>query len=152
MYSAIKIIGTGLLGGLVMLAISILSSGMSANIFPGLPSEYQNQALFRSWQDPLMLIYFFVPFFSGIILAWFWSCINASVPGKTGTSKGLRFGLAYWLIGIPGMLMTWSSFTVSLPMVVSWSLGSILEALAMGFTVAKMLPVKDEEINKDAEI
>ena len=134
-----KIIVTGLLAGLVMLAVSVGLSFLSNLALPGLMAEYGNTGLYRPWDDPLMSIYFAYPFVMGLALAWFWNRIQNAFSGKSAWGRGLRYGFAYWIIAtIPGMVITYSSFVVSLPMVVTWSVFGLIGALAGGLVCAGM--------------
>ena len=65
-----KIFFIGLISGLIMLVISMVVSPVINGTFPELVSEYSNTNVMRAFNDPLMQIYFFVPFVSGIILTF----------------------------------------------------------------------------------
>jgi len=134
-----KIIVTGLLAGLVMLVVAVGLSFLSNLILPNLMTEYANTELFRPWDDPLMSIYFAYPFVMGLALAWFWNKIKEAFGGNSAWSRGARYGLAYWIIAtIPGMVITYSSFQVSLPMVLTWTVFGLIGAIAGGLVVAGM--------------
>ncbi len=131
-----KIIMSGLLAGIAMLIIGLAAGyGMMA-VFPRLTAEYANTALFRPWDDPLMSLYFLHPFVLGFILAWVWSVVKGVIGGATPTARGVRFGLAYCVVVIPGLLISYASFPLSLLMVVSWAVGVLLQALAAGLVFA----------------
>lgn len=134
-----KIIVTGLFAGLVMLAVAVGLSFLSNLALPGLMAEYGNTGLYRPWDDPLMSIYFAYPFVMGLALAWFWNRIKDAFGGNSAWGRGLRYGLAYWIIAtIPGMVITYSSFQVSLPMVLTWTVFGLVGALAGGLVCAGM--------------
>ena len=61
-----KLILIGVLGGIVVLIIGMLTGQIFQRLFPALTTEYQNVHLFRTWSDPVMLMYFVHPFFFGI--------------------------------------------------------------------------------------
>jgi hypothetical protein len=131
-----RVIISGLLAGIAMLAVGLAAGyGMMA-VFPSLTAEYANTALFRPWDDPLMSLYFLHPFVLGLILAWVWSVVKGVIGGATPTARGVRFGLAYWVVVIPGMFISYASFPLSLLMVISWTVGVLLQALAAGLIVA----------------
>lgn len=134
-----KIIVTGLLAGLVMLAVSVVLSFLSNLALSDLMTEYGNTGLYRPWNDPLMSIYFAYPFVMGLALAWFWNRIKDAFGGNSVWGRGLRYGFAYWIIAtIPGMVITYSSFQVSLPMVLTWTVFGLVGALAGGLVCAGM--------------
>jgi len=140
-----KVIVSGLLAGLVIFIASMLTSRIFGVIFPQLNAEYQNESMFRPWSDPLMLLYFLYPFLLGIILAWFWQ-ITKNLFGEN-IKGGMNFGFVYWVISsIPGMFITYSSFQVSLLMVISWSLAGLVSAVLAGIIFAKMDREKEKTI------
>jgi hypothetical protein len=86
-----------------------------------------------------MQMFFAYPFVLGIILAFVWDKVKKSVAGKTTTSRGLNFGLIYFMATtIPGMFITYSSFQVSLMLVMSWTLSGFIEAVVAGWVLAKL--------------
>ena len=134
-----KKILVGLLSGAVMLGVSFLIGRIFEFFFPYLHVEYENTNLFRPWSDPIMLIYFIEPFILGIILAWIWDLMKSIIKGNTPAEKGIYFGYIYWVITIPGMLMSFSSFPLSITMVVSWSVALLVQALSSGLIFSKLL-------------
>ncbi len=131
-----KIIVSGLLAAIAMLAVGFgVGYGLMA-IFPTLTAEYANTALFRPWNDPVMSLYFAHPFLLGFILAWVWSKVKGVIGGAGWAARGARFGLAYWLVSVPGMIISYASFPLSLIMVISWSVSILVQALAAGLIYA----------------
>ncbi len=127
-----KIIIPGLLAGLLVIIISTIVSIILNIIFPVLMVIYNDVNIFRSWSDPRMYIYYFVPFITGIILAWTWDKTKNLMKGST-LEKGIYFGLAYWVIAtIPGMVITYSCFQLSLYIVLMWTLMNLLNGLIFG--------------------
>lgn len=134
-----NIIVTGLLAGLVMLILAVVLSFLSNLVLLGLMTEYGNTALYRAWDDPLMSIYFAYPFVMGLALAWFWNRVKGTFGGKSAWGRGIRYGLAYWIIAnIPGMVITYSSFQVSFPMVMTWTVFALIQGVAGGLVCAGM--------------
>ena len=133
-----KIIVSGLVAGVAIFVVSMVLSQLTNFLLPNIAQEYQNSGIFRPWSDPLMSLYFLYPFILGLVLAWFWDKTKGSFK-NTKCGRGVCFGFSYWLVAsIPGMLITYSSFTVSLIMVISWSLVGLVEALAAGWVLSKM--------------
>jgi hypothetical protein len=121
-----------------MLVIGMGLSILFNTLVPGLAAEYVNPVLFRPWSDPLMNLYYAYPFILGIVLAWGWNTVKSSLPG-TPWQRGFKFGFGYWILaGLPGMWMTYSSFQVSLLMVLSWSLVGLLQGLVASWVLARM--------------
>jgi hypothetical protein len=131
-----KVIGAGLVVGLVNFLAAMLVSKIFGVAFPSIDAEMQNPNLFRSWTDPLMLLFFVYPFLLGIILAWFWNKTK-NLYG-VNLRGGLEFGLNYWIIStIPGMFITYSSMPYSFLMVLSWLVGGLVSALLAGIILIK---------------
>lgn len=130
----------GLLGGLIILVIGMISSRVFEFVAPSIGAEYQNPGMFRSWSDPLMLLFFVHPFLLGLVLAWVWSNCKGLLKDGTDVMKGANFGAVIWLMStVPGMLITYSSFAISLLMVFSWTVNSLIELVAVGVFFARTL-------------
>ncbi|MBI5220216.1 MAG: hypothetical protein HY978_00060 [Candidatus Liptonbacteria bacterium] len=129
-----RTVSVGLLAGLVLL-LAGLALNMAMNVLaPGLKSEYENSGIFRPWSDPLMSLYFLYPFLFGVLLAWVWRRV---APLQISWN---RFAGAVFLVySIPGMLITYASFQVSLGMVLSWTLSGLIDAGLASYLFAKFL-------------
>ena len=134
-----KVILIGLLAGLAMLIVSMALGLLFNLIFPSLAAEYNNTDLFRPWTDPLMYLMLVEPFIVGIILAWIFSVTKSLFKTEKAWKKGIYFGLCYWLITIPGMVMSYSSFPVSLLMVITWSISILIQAMVGGLIYARFI-------------
>ncbi len=134
-----KKIVVGLTSGLIILVVSIVVSYFFQFFQPSIQLEYQNQEIFRSVSDPLMSYFYIEPFLLGCILLWVWGKFNLIIKGDSQLEKGLRFGLIYWIITLPGLLMTFTSFKVSLLMVISWSISNLISAVFSGILFSKMI-------------
>jgi len=133
-----KILVPGLIAGAAMLVVSMIVGQLFHLAFPSLLAEYQNEALFRPWSDPLMNIYWAQPFILGLILAWIWDMTKSLVAGGNACVRGCRFGAIYWAITIPGMVISYASFPLSLLLVASWTVSILAQALAAGYILALM--------------
>jgi membrane protease YdiL (CAAX protease family) len=132
-----RIIWPGLLAGLLMLIIGFIVSWIFGLIFPGLMAEYES-GIFRAWEDPLMMLYFLYPFVLGVCYAWVWGLSKDKFKG-TVWQRGAKFGLFLWIVfSIPGMLITYSSFVVSLLMIISWLVMGLVNGIVAGWIFAKL--------------
>ena len=123
-----------------MLAVGMLFGSMFQIRVPVIKTEFENANLFRSWSDPLMLLYFVHPILMGIILAWIWSKTKGLFSAKSAVVNGLCFALIYWVTAtIPGMLISYSSFPISLAMVANWSISNLGQALCAGILFSKTI-------------
>jgi hypothetical protein len=132
-----KIILSGLLVGVAYFIASMLISQIFKVVFPSVNAEYLNPNLFRSYSDPLMLLFFVYPFLLGIILAWFWNKTK-NIFG-TDLKGGLKFGFTYWVVStIPGMFVTYSSMPYSALIVLSWLVEGLAAGLMAGIILSKL--------------
>ncbi len=129
----------GLITGVIILAAGMLTGHVFNYFVPNLQIEYKNPDLFRPWSDPVMLLYFVEPFLVGLILVWLWTKTSMIIKGNSLVEKGFYFGLIYWGITLPGMLMSYSSFPVSFILVTSWTVGGFIQAVCAGFFISRVV-------------
>lgn len=131
-----KIVWPGLLAGLVMLVAGMLI-GYLCGLIPTIAADYATPFI-RPWSDPLMSLFFLYPFVLGVLLAWFWDKVKDAFRGSP-VHRGFAFGWAYAVIaGVPGMLMTYSSFVLSIWTILSWLVSSFITAILGAMILAKM--------------
>lgn len=128
----------GILVGAAMLIVGVILGQVMNFTFPSLRTEYQNTSLFRPWSDPIMSIYYLEPFVLGVILVWLWKKYLALTGGESSLGKAVKFALAYWVVSIPGMIMSLASFPVSFIMIVSWSLSIFIQSLVAGLVLYRL--------------
>jgi F0F1-type ATP synthase membrane subunit c/vacuolar-type H+-ATPase subunit K len=133
-----KIFWPGLLAGLAMIAIGIVINLIMNAAFPGLKVEYETSGFFRPWSDPLMWLFFAQPIALGWILAWVWNYVKVFFKAPRVVCRGVRFGLVYGLFSLPGMIISYSTFTVSLGMVIGWTVSGLIQGIIAGLILAKM--------------
>jgi len=128
-----------LLVGLVLL-VAMVAIGMMMNAaMPSLASEYTKTAIFRPWSDPLMSLYYLHPFILGLVFVYVWHTIKSSFGHMSFWQKVGKFTILTSLIStLPGMLMTYSSFRVSLGLVASWTLSGIVSAFIASYLTVKL--------------
>lgn len=132
-----KIIWPGIIIGIVMLVLGLLVNYLFM-LFPAVTADYQNTNVMRSWQDPLMMLFFLHPFVVGIILAWVWDRSKGLFHGSAAR-KGTQFGLAIWLIAtVPGMLISYGSFTLSLLTIISWTVSGLINDIVAGIILSRI--------------
>lgn len=121
----------GLVAGVVLLVVGYSFNWLLSFLIPQILAEYQNTAIFRSWNDPLMLVYFAYPFILGVVLAYLWEKLKAK--------DALEFAKTYFIIAtIPGMFISYTSMQLSLLMICVWMLMGFLQAYIGGLVFARM--------------
>lgn len=121
----------GLIAGAAILIVGMAVNWLLGVLFPSLASRYQNPAIFRPWDDPLMMAYFGYPFVLGVAASYLWDKVKAK--------SALEFAKLYFVIAtIPGMYITLSSFQVSYGMVLSWALVGFVQAFVAGMVFKRV--------------
>ncbi|OGG00632.1 hypothetical protein A2Y99_05280 [Candidatus Gottesmanbacteria bacterium RBG_13_37_7] len=134
-----KIVLPSLVAGIVMVVTNMIVGQIFHGLFPTLILEYNNPSLFRPWSDPIMSLFLLYPFILAIILVIVWEKVDKLISGKTHAEKALRFGTTYWLLtSITGMLISYSTFPVSLLMIFSWSISSLITVIAGVYIIVWM--------------
>lgn len=132
-----KVFIPGLIAGAAMLVVSMILSQLINLAFPALMEQYK-ASLFRPWDDPIMSLYFAHPFVLGLALAFVWDKVKGLLKGVP-IKRATHFALAYFIVAtVPGMLISYSSFPLSLSMILSWTLSSLLQAWTAGVVLAKL--------------
>ncbi|HOT15834.1 MAG TPA: hypothetical protein PK252_13835 [Bacteroidales bacterium] len=133
-----KLILPSFLAAIASFAMSIAIGFAFMFIFPSLNDEYSNTSIFRTWEDPLMYIYFLQPFFFAFTLAWIWTKVKKLFAENIMNAAFTLTG-AYWLVAtIPGMLISYSSYQISSAMVLSWTVSSFFQTYVASLVIIKM--------------
>jgi len=133
-----NILWPGLLAGVVIFISDLVIGKVAGMIRPTITGEYM-AGLFRPWSDPRMMLYFLYPFIVGIIMAYVWSRVKGLFTGATAMQNGRNFGLFAWLaVCLPGMFVTYTSFVVSLSIVLSWTVSGLVGLVLAGIVLAKL--------------
>jgi hypothetical protein len=132
-----KIIWPGIVIGVITLILGMAVSYLFM-LIPSVNADYSNPAIMRSWQDPLMMLFFLYTFIQGIIFAWAWNKSKTLFKGSS-LERGGNFGLAIFVIAtIPGMFITYTSMPYSFMTVISWTVGGLINSLVAGWILVRM--------------
>lgn len=132
-----KIIWPGLVAGVAILVVGMIINYLFM-LIPAVNADYYNANIMRSWNDPLMFLFFLYPFVLGIAFAWVWNRTKSLFKGGW-CKRSWNFALTYFVIAtIPGMLITYSSFHLSLWTVIGWLVSGLMSAKVAGAILAKM--------------
>lgn len=145
--SRTKIVITGLVAGVVALIAGIVVSMISQSVFPTIVSEYTTD-LYRPFTNPLMFYIFLHPFVMSLLLAWAYPRVLVATKRET-LRRGASYGLfVFGIMAIPGMVMTYSTFQMSLLMLLSWTATAFAQLIIGGMVIAKML---EKEMKEEAK-
>ena len=130
-----KIFFPGIVAGLLMSIVGMVISILMSKAMPTLMAEYKNINIFRPWEDPLMQLFYAHPFVLGLALAYVWDKVKGSLTGN----RVVGFALGVFLVAtIPGVLISYASFQLSLAIVLSWTVMGLVNALVASFVLNKM--------------
>lgn len=132
------IVKNGLIVGIANLLVSLALMTIYSFAIPGYSNEINTGAAFRSIRDPLMLLFFLSPLVAGLAYAYFWSLFGKNVKGKQPKDKALEFTKFYFLFAtIPGMFITYTTFRVSLMLILAWAIQGVISAYVAGWLLAR---------------
>jgi hypothetical protein len=133
-----KVLLSGLLAGFAMLLVCMGLSSLVMKCCPTLISEYDNTSLYRSMKDPITMLFSLHPFILAMILAFVWDKSKSLFTAKRFLSKGMQFGLIYFVIVIPGLFISYVTSPYSIEMIFSWAISVLLGALVAGMIFEKV--------------
>jgi hypothetical protein len=129
------IVISGLVAGIVVLALSMIISTVTQALF-----GYNVLALagMRSVNDPVSFLFFLFPFVVGVAMAILYDFTKKSFTG-TATRKGVVLGLLGWIVyGVPSAFIVFSSMNYPLGFTVNSVIGSLVYMLGAGITITQL--------------
>ena len=120
--------------GLAMLIIGFIVSMIMNIVWPASATEYANLAMFRSWSDQIMLFSFLYPFVLAVMLARVWQWL---LPLNPDWRKFAWFG--FLTMTIPGMLIIYASFQISLGMILGWTITGLFQIFIASYLLNKII-------------
>ena len=133
-----KVLWTGLIAGVAMIIVNILLNPIFNALFPWLQDAYMDNAVFRPWSDPAMMLFWLYPLALGLALAWVWDKTKQLFDG-TVWCKGAKFGLILFFVsGVPAFLINFSSFNLPFVMILSWTIMGLINGIVAGLILAKV--------------
>lgn len=133
-----KIFLPGIIAALASILVSMVVSWIFNMFFPWLEEAYKNTAMFRPMDDPLMFGFFLQPFFQCVVFAWAWDKFKEHFAGSV-IGSGFKFGFFLWIIAtIPGMMMSYFGFNITLTMISSWTISNLATFIVSGWIFAAM--------------
>jgi hypothetical protein len=101
-----KIILAGILGGILLLATSVIFSGIAMILSP---YNIFDVAGMRLMSDPIASLFIAYPFVVAIVSAIIYDIVNPALAGGT-VRKGILFGcLLFLLVTVPSLFVVYSS-------------------------------------------
>lgn len=128
----------GVTVGAINLILGFVLNAVISQLLPAIQHEYQT-GLFRPWSDPLMMIFFFYPFVVGFALAYLFEKVEGQFLDKNPIVKAGKFAVFYFCIAtLPGMFISYTTFTISFLMVSIWTISGFLNAWIAGYIFTRM--------------
>lgn len=123
-----------IIAGLAMLVIGFAVNFIVNTAWPDLAAEYANPEMFRGWTDQLMMFYYVYPFILAIMIARIWRWVMPLNPNWQKFA-----GTAFLTMTIPGMLITYASFQISLEMILVWTITGLFQLFAAAWVCEKTI-------------
>lgn len=135
-----KIIRNGLLVGVAMLIVTFAINFATISVFPEFQEIYENTEIFRSPDDPLLMLYLLFPFTLGLALAWVWGRIKQDFSGALARDSW-NFSLLFLAVaGVPTFLINTGSFNLPLAMMLSWLVTTYINGYVAALILGKLDP------------
>lgn len=128
-----------ILTGVILSVISLKFSYFTHFITSKLDQNYSNTCLMRSFVDPIRWWFFVQPFVISIIMAFAWNSIKEKFKNNFNTARGPLFGLLFWIISLPSLLLSYSIFPISLLLTITWALSGLSQSIVAGFIFSKTI-------------
>jgi len=133
-----KILISGFIAGCILFVFSYGGLFLAVKFFPSLFTEYFNP-LFNSDGSRDILFYMHAFVFS-FALSGFWHRFKSVFKGMF-ILRGIEFGLVYSIIALlPVMWISFSALDITIPMVASWFVYGLTQAVVAGIVFAKINP------------
>jgi hypothetical protein len=134
-----KILLSGLIAGVVLMALSLAGLYVTFWFFPGIAMQYFDPAF--NMQESRIMIFYLHPFVIGIALSWFWNQYKDILKGSFIT-KGIEFGVIYALVAsFPMIWLIYSAMNVSFVMVTTWFVLALAQGVVAGLVFEKTNPI-----------
>jgi hypothetical protein len=131
-----KILSTGLVTSLVLLAFAFLALFLTPILLPALAEEYYNPAFVND--ATRNILYYIQPVVLAFALTWFWNRFKTVLTGNA-LMQGIEMALIYMVIAvIPSMIIIYSAIDVTFLTIASWLLYGFLQSLIAGIIFSKM--------------
>jgi len=122
-----KVLIGGLLAGVVIIVMGMVFGALSADMYKLSP-----KALWKPMGGDWFMKMAVFDFITGLILAYVFSIIKGSLPGK-GLMKGISFGIMIFAVGtFLGLTMTYLTMAVRTKLIASWALNGLVNYLLAG--------------------
>ena len=133
-----KVIISGIVAGIILFVVSVLSLYLTIYLLPSLALEYYNPA-FKS-NSIGNVLYFIHPFIIAFALAWFWDRFKDQL-GKSFWVKDLEFGIIYSVVAtLPSMWIIYSAMSVTLEQVATWFIYGFIQSVIAGIVFNRLNP------------
>jgi hypothetical protein len=133
-----KIVIPGIVAAIASLAATFALNYLFPLLWPSLTAEYENSGMFRPWSDPLMSLFFTQPFLLAMAMAWIWDKTKQLFKGSL-ISNAFSFTLiSFFVSNLPGMIMSYSSFKISLVMTLCWTISGFVQIFVAMLVIGKM--------------
>lgn len=133
-----KLFVPALVAAIAMIVTAIAIGYLFDFLIPSISSEYENTALYRPWEDPLMYLFILQPFILCGMLVWGWEKVKNQFQGSIGRKAFNVSLIGLMLFILPGMIMTISTFRVSVIAIITWTISAFVQLLVASIIFIRM--------------
>ena len=133
-----KIVIPGIVAAIASFVATYGLNNLFSIIWPSLTVEYESTNMFRPWSDPLMSLFFIQPFILSIVIAWIWDKTKQLFTGSLIKNVFSFTLIAFFASNLPGMIMSYSSFKISLVMTFCWTISGFVQVFVAMLVIGKM--------------
>ena len=127
------------LTGVVLLVIFLRLNYFLQRLLPELRNEYENSCSIRSSSDSKMCLLLMHPFALSITMAFIWGKTKGIIEHKMGNAKGLLFGVLFWTISLPLLLLSYTLLPFTLTMFIAMAFIGLIQMTTAGFIFSKTI-------------
>lgn len=123
----------GLAAGITMFFVGTVFHFLTPIVQPGIPVQYLNAALFRTWPGWTATYMVIHPFLFGFVFAVIFVGLRRSTQFPMGIRGGLFYGALVFLVGsLPVFLLTFALLQLSVEIIVGWMVQNLVQYLLAG--------------------
>jgi len=126
----------GLIAGVAVTLVNVLFHFVTQSLYPAFQLEMHTCKAIRPLEDPRMMYAGLVhPILESVLFSFIFS--HFKLAAGTDVFSAVALAAQIWFVcTLPGMFLTYSSFRVSLPLVIMWSVSTLVQAATAAAAVA----------------
>jgi len=130
-------IGKILIAGIAVTVFNAIVGGVTCGGIFNWVYKLEPTNVWKPMDGPPGAMFMIGSFVLSLILSFIYALINKGIPGGNKFTKGIVFGLCVWAVGmLPGMFATYAFMTVSMTVVIYWTILGLIKTPLEGMIIA----------------